>query len=61
MIGLQNVFNATRQRRIPFYSGKEDFHFLIGGVMKLSNAMKKGRLLAAQIAGEGFEPPAFGL
>ncbi len=29
--------------------------------MDLSNAMKKGRLLAALIAGEGFEPPTFGL
>jgi hypothetical protein len=28
---------------------------------KLPNAMKKGRLLAARIAGGGFEPPTFGL
>jgi len=27
----------------------------------ISNAMKKGRLLSAPIAGEGFEPPTFGL
>jgi hypothetical protein len=29
--------------------------------MDLSNTMKKGRLEAARIAGEGFEPPTFGL
>ena len=33
----------------------------IGGMMNSSNAMKKGRLLAALIAGEEFEPPTFGL
>ncbi len=31
------------------------------GMMDLSDAKKKGRLLAARIAGEGFEPPTFGL
>jgi hypothetical protein len=29
--------------------------------MVLSNAMKKGRLKPARIAGGGFEPPTFGL
>ncbi len=29
--------------------------------MNSSNAMKKGRFEAAPIAGEGFEPPTFGL
>jgi len=31
------------------------------GIQMLSNAMKKGRLELARIAGEGFEPPTFGL